>query len=29
MHSYAINTCVFHICDMFDKIPFMASTGPV
>ena len=29
MLSYVVKTYRFHICDMFDKIPVMASRGPV
>lgn len=29
MLKYVVMTYRLHICDMFDKMPFMASRGPV
>ena len=29
MLSYDVKTYSFHVCDMFDEMPIMASRGPV
>jgi len=29
MLSFVVKTCSFHVCDMFDEMPIMASRGPV